>query len=184
MALFNSVHEALWWALYDSPLVGGIVAPPTFARFISRNNREQIDEDERPKYIPRSVDLERRPKGLDAAGQAALIKSSLDRIPILEVAHVYANDLKGHERVAGRKYVLRQIIKTLDIPRSNRALASTIVSRFYGRKITKREMMAKHKVTRYALNHLEEQIIKELRELAIRAETKIHDHLQGLSVVA
>lgn len=184
MALFNSVHEALWWAVYDSPHVGGIVAPPTFARFISRNNREQIDEDERPKRIPRSVDLERRPKGLDAAGQAALIMSSLDRIPDLELAHVWANELKGGERVAGRRYVVRELIKTVGIQRSNRALASTIVARFYGRKITKREMMAKHKVTRYALNHLEDQIIKELRELAIRAETKIHDHLQERLVVA
>jgi len=181
--LFHSVDQAIQWTFYGVVLDGQTVGGAGFVRMMKRDEREQIDGEEmRPMRTIHSYQLDTRPKHFDAAGQAGMIKSLLMTLCTEDRAHLYVRCLRGRERAAAKRDLLRYLEhQILD---QNPRLMLELVGRFYGKRVALRALGRTHNMTRHKLDVLWRRAFVALDALAERVDRAVYERLQRDGVVA
>lgn len=176
---FKSLEEALRWVYYDVD-AEGTVAPSAVSRMQGRDRREQIDE--QPAAVTPRYDLERRLRGIDARGQAGMVRSYLKRQPDDVRAHLFAQYLRGRDKSMAIALVAHLIADGLDCGEVRHAVVHQLCRRFYGHGVKFNHIQKRHQIGRYRLATVWRRTWITLDALQARVEGPIQDYLreQGL----
>ena len=133
--LFRSLDQCLRYAWRNQPRM---VKPPAIMQLAGVDEREGAPApgEEKEPAPPRilNFDLDRKPTGLDAAGQMGLLQSFVRRQPAPERYHLSAKYAGGEERKDAQRALRDYLLPLINQVLRPRHLVYVLVGRYYGRR--------------------------------------------------
>ena len=174
---FSTAEQVLWWAVGNE-----IPTTKTTGVFkLAGRARDELWQDEetkeRAKSAPirtRDPDIDRRPTGIDAVTQQAMIISFVRRLPIPDHLYVVSKYARGDEQIAARRAVRDLLTPTLDQSIRPRYVIYQLICRYFGRAVVLDEL-AKHQEYLYLAKRSAQDSMRAVRRLASEVESRLRD---------
>lgn len=171
----------MFWAWYLSRIQESSAKITHLIELIGDDDAGIWGDEEARQDVVRVVDytIGAKPKGIDAPGQAGMIKGAIDRLETRFRAHLKICYLRGQERREACSDMAGVVLPMLGGAVNRRALAEA-VGIVYGSKKRMQAVADRYKIDRRTVGKHMDAAIKVRRAVGERAEILALDALKGV----